>query len=520
MNVGELNVTLKLDKAPYEKGLTQAEATGNKSRARLSKAVTVKVDTTDIKAMNAQVDALTKRGSQLRAALVNAIPRSSQARELNRQLREVETRIRNINKVSQEAKGSSLFGKLGGLARGASKLLGPLGLALGAGAVVGGIVNLGKSMIQMAMDAQESESLFEVSMGNMSAAARKWSEDTGKALGLNRYELRRTLGTFNVMLTSMGMFPDDAFTMSKGLTQLAQDMASFYNLDPTEAFEKLQSGLSGEIEPLKRLGIIVNDTMVKQYAMDRGIAESGRQMTEQQKILARYGLIMQATAKAQGDLARTADSPTNVQRRLTAQMDERKVGMGMKMIPAYKAIMMFLMKIAEVAEVVVGQIKILIGVMVELFKHFTQRQPATLFETLANASVVAVEAAKRRAQSMSIINATVADGAMNAARYARNAIDEEVEKVQELIEKRRDAAAERAKQLRQAMGLEQGGLAVWERGINASVRRAVSTTQDNRLTPGNLPTTREIVQMARDMARVQADTEVIRDHIREALSYA
>lgn len=523
MNVGELNVTLKLDKAPYEKGLTQAEATGNKSRARLSKAVTVKVNTTDLKAMNAQVDALTKRGSQLRHALVNAIPRSSQARELNRQLREVETRIRNISKVSQEAKGSSLFGKLGRLAGGASKLLGPLGLALGAGAVASGVVNLGKNMIQLARDAQESENLFKVSMGEMEAEARRWSNSVGRSLGLNRYELRKMVGTYNVMLKSMGLSEDQAYSMSTSLSKLSHDMASFYNLQPGEAFEKLQAGITGEAEPLKRLGILINEGAVSSYALANGLLDGTRRLDEQTKVLARYGLIMQQTRDAQGDLARTADSPVNMERKLKARWEERQISLGNKLLPAYKAMLVLLGEILTAVERIARGMKGWLLIVAEVMKWFgkAMNNPGvSSIGQLVEVAIRALESAQMRSDIAAMINRTVSDGAAASAMAVRRSSDEEIDALQDVIEKRRQMTEERRKQLREAMGWASGGIAIWERGMAASVRRAVSTTQDNRLTPGNLPTTREIVQMSKDMARMQADTEVIRDHIREALRYA
>ncbi|MGE5553293.1 MAG: hypothetical protein ACM3XZ_05140 [Betaproteobacteria bacterium] len=196
------------------------------------------------------------------------------------------------------------------------------------------IVAAGAAAAKFAMDAVESENLFEVSMGNMADAARQWSEELSDALGLNEYELRRNIGTFNVMFHSMGLGEQAAFDMAKGLTQLAYDMASFYNLRPEEAFEKLRAGISGEIEPLKQLGIVVNETTVKTYAYTHGIAKQGEELTEQQKVLARYGVIMEATQKAQGDLARTIQSPTNQLRIMSSSLQEVAVNLGNVLLPA------------------------------------------------------------------------------------------------------------------------------------------------------------------------------------------
>ncbi len=195
------------------------------------------------------------------------------------------------------------------------------------------LVGIGTAATKMAMDAVESENLFEVAMGSMAGDARKWSEETSKALGLNAYNVRKNVATYNSMLTSMGLTAQESLKMSEGLTQLSYDMASFYNLKPEEAFEKLKSGISGEAEPLKALGILVNENTIKTYAYTHGIAKQGEALTEQQKVMARYGVIMESTKNAQGDLARTMDSPTNKLRVMKEQAEQLGIQFGQLLIP-------------------------------------------------------------------------------------------------------------------------------------------------------------------------------------------
>ena len=201
------------------------------------------------------------------------------------------------------------------------------------------ILAIGTAATKMAMDAVESENLFEVAMGAMAGDARKWSEETSKSLGLNSYNVRKNVATYNAMLTSMGLTGQESLKMSEGLTQLSYDMASFYNLKPEEAFEKLKSGISGESEPLKALGILVNDTTIKTYAYAKGIAKQGEQLTESQKVQARYGAIMQATSNAQGDLGRTMDSPTNKLRIMKEQAEQIGIQFGQILIPILQKLM-------------------------------------------------------------------------------------------------------------------------------------------------------------------------------------
>ena len=187
--------------------------------------------------------------------------------------------------------------------------------------------------LKMAADAVESENLFEVSMGNMAAAARAWSEEVREALGLNAYEVRKQMGTFNVMLMSLGLTEEAAYKMSKGLTALTQDMASFYNLPIEEAFDKIASGIMGQVRPLKSLGIVINDTRLEAFALSHGLIQQGEEMDERTKILARYAFLMEATNKAQGDLGRTLDSPVNQLRIFKEHLHEISIKLGEMLLP-------------------------------------------------------------------------------------------------------------------------------------------------------------------------------------------
>lgn len=191
----------------------------------------------------------------------------------------------------------------------------------------------GAASLKMAMDAVESENLFDVAMGQMAEQARTWSQQLRQELGLNEYSVRRNVATLYTMFDSMGMTNDKALEMSITLTQLAYDMASFYNLPLDEAFEKLKAGITGEEEPLKRLGIMVDDNTIKTYAYSAGIAQQGQELTQQQKVLARYVAILDQTQTAQGDLARTITSPANQLRMMREAAEMLAVDLGKTLIP-------------------------------------------------------------------------------------------------------------------------------------------------------------------------------------------
>ena len=190
------------------------------------------------------------------------------------------------------------------------------------------LFNVGKESLAMANEVVESENLFKESMGNMSKAAREWSDSLRDTLGLNAYTLRKNAGTMNVMLQSMGIGEKKAYDMSIALTELSEDMASFYNLNPQDMYAKLQSGMTGQSMPLKQIGILIDDHTLKQYAAAAGIKTTSGELTQQEKVLARYASIMAQTSASQGDLARTIDSPANQLRVLENTVDQAKVALG------------------------------------------------------------------------------------------------------------------------------------------------------------------------------------------------
>lgn len=193
---------------------------------------------------------------------------------------------------------------------------------------------LSAASVKWAMDAEESENLFEVTMGKMADATRKWSKQLSESLYLNEYKVRRTVSVLNAMFKSMGMSAENAAAMSQRLTQLSYDMASFYNLKPAEAFQKLQAGIAGETEPLKRLGILLNETTVKTWALNNGIVTQGQKLSELQKVYVRYRVLMEQTKEAQGDMQRTLDSSTNVFRSLRSILKQTAIDYGRILLPA------------------------------------------------------------------------------------------------------------------------------------------------------------------------------------------
>ncbi|MHC4122445.1 MAG: hypothetical protein ACYSSI_02640 [Planctomycetota bacterium] len=189
------------------------------------------------------------------------------------------------------------------------------------------------AMAKMAASAEESEDLFERAFGRMAKQARAWSETFSDALGANEYEVRRQAGTLNLMLKSMGQTEQAAFDMSTAMVQLAYDLSSAHDVPVAQAFEKLQSAISGEVEPLKRLGYVVNETTIKTWALNNGLIKQGQELTEGQKVAARFGVIMDRTQAIQGNLAETYNSTTNAVRSMLGMLKETAVEIGQHLLP-------------------------------------------------------------------------------------------------------------------------------------------------------------------------------------------
>lgn len=211
-----------------------------------------------------------------------------------------------------------------------------------------GIGKIIKESIQTGMDAVESDSLFDTSLGNMSDSVREWTNEVSDALGLNAVSMRKNTGVIYNMTSSMGVAENNALKMSKGISLLAEDMASFYNLDSTEAFNKLRAGLTGETEPLKALGILVDENTIKQVAYSEGIADTGTELTQQQKVLARYVAILKQAGNAQGDLARTLDSPANQLRIMKNQVQQLGLAFSNFLLPTVSAVLPYITAFAKV----------------------------------------------------------------------------------------------------------------------------------------------------------------------------
>lgn len=204
----------------------------------------------------------------------------------------------------------------------------------------------------------ENLNLFNVSMGQYTEEARNYAEQVGEVMGINPGEWMRNQGVFMTITEGFGVASDRAYTMSKNLTQLTYDLASFFNISTSDAFQKLESGISGELEPLRRLGYDLSVARLQQEAYNLGIEKSVTAMTQAEKAELRYYAIMTQVTNAQGDMARTLEAPANQLRILQAQVEQATRALGNLFLPILKAILPYAIALAKairmVAEIIAG----------------------------------------------------------------------------------------------------------------------------------------------------------------------
>lgn len=204
-----------------------------------------------------------------------------------------------------------------------------------------------KTGIDYASDLAEVQNVVDVTFGSSSSAIDSWSKECLSAYGMNEVSAKRYAGTIGAMMKSSGLAGDAIVGMSQDMVGLAGDMASFYNLDLETAFEKIRSGISGETEPLKQLGINMSVANLEAYALSQGIEKSYNEMTQAEQVMLRYNYLMSTTADAQGDFARTQDSWANQTRLLSESWLEFTGILAEQLLPVLTSIVSWLNSIIE-----------------------------------------------------------------------------------------------------------------------------------------------------------------------------
>lgn len=188
--------------------------------------------------------------------------------------------------------------------------------------------DFGMQCVNAASDLQEVQNVVDTTFGESAAQIDAWAKTAINQFGLSETKAKQFASTLGAMMKSAGMAGDEVVKISEDLSGLAADMSSFYNLDFDTAFQKIRSGLSGETEPLKQLGINMSQANLQAFALEKGITKALDKMSQGEMVMLRYQYLMQATADAQGDFAKTSDGYANSLRLLQSNMESIKSMIG------------------------------------------------------------------------------------------------------------------------------------------------------------------------------------------------
>ena len=211
----------------------------------------------------------------------------------------------------------------------------------------------------------EAANLFGVSMKGLTGEASTFINKMETLLGIDPTEAMNNMATIQGLTTSFGMASDKAYVLSKNLTQLGYDLASLKNIPVAESFTKIQAAISGELEPIRRLGVDLSQARLQQELLNLGYSQSVSTLSQADKAVLRYIAIMKQTTDAQGDFARTLSSPANMIRILQAQLNSLARSVGSLLYPALKSILPPLIAAVELVKELVTGIASLMGVKVE-----------------------------------------------------------------------------------------------------------------------------------------------------------
>lgn len=278
------------------------------------------------------------------------------------QLSKVVTQANRVTAANERQKKSylSLSNQLNGFMLSAKKLVSLKAIA----------EYLGKAVAKF-NDFYEATDLFHNAMGNLSGEADTLISKMQGLLGVDPTKAMTYMATIQSLGTSFGLASDKAYILSKNLTQLAYDEGSYWNKDVAETFTAMSSAISGEIEPIRRLGVDLSQARLQQELLALGFNKQVSSLSQADKAVLRYIAIMKQTANVQGNLAQTIQSPANQIKILKAQLDMLAKSVGSLLYPALKSILPPLIAAVQLIREFVEWVAKLMGVKV-VFTDFTK----------------------------------------------------------------------------------------------------------------------------------------------------
>lgn len=226
---------------------------------------------------------------------------------------------------------------------------------------VSGVATEFTNLYEKAAEYEESLNLYTVSLGEYAEEGRKWAEKISNALYLDPTNILQYAGALKSLTEGLGVASKDANLMSTNITQLAYDMSSYLNIDVQSAYDKLQSGLSGQVRGLRQVGIAVTNASLQELAYQLNIKKSITNMTEREKVYLRYIQIMRQSTNMQGDLARTLMTPENALRMVKTQFQQLSRAIGQVFIPITLKAIPYVMALTNMLTALANRLSSMLG---------------------------------------------------------------------------------------------------------------------------------------------------------------
>ncbi len=306
---------------------------------------------TVLEPLSKNVERLSKAYAEMPKSMRSA---ASAARTVSSANRNLATATKDV--AASNDKLASSYSSMGGLLSGVrGKIVGLTAAWYTLKRTLGAAVNEANTYI-------ENMNLFDASMGSYADSAREYARTVQDAMGIDMAEWARNQGIFQTLATGMGVTADKAAVMSQQLTQLGYDISSFYNMPVEDAMLKIQSGVAGELEPLRRIGWDLSNARMQAELAKMGIDANVQSMTQAEKVALRYHLIMTQVTQVHGDMARTIMSPANQLRILQAQITLTSREIGNLLIPMLNMILPYAIAAAKAIRMLAKSIASLFGI--------------------------------------------------------------------------------------------------------------------------------------------------------------
>ncbi|PNT91291.1 hypothetical protein [Clostridium thermosuccinogenes] len=237
----------------------------------------------------------------------------------------------NLNMVQNSKKSAGAMSSVWNIAKGV--FTGNL-MTRGLSMITDAIKTVTKQGVELASSLTEVQNVVDTAFGQSSKQVDQWASTALDKFGLSELQAKQFTGTLGAMLKSSGISSKYLVQMSQNLTALSGDFASFFNLDHEDAFNKIRSGIAGETEPLKQLGINMSVANLEAFALSKGITTAYKDMDQASQVMLRYAYLMEVSKDAQGDFAKTLDtSYANQKRLLTTNLSQMMANLASKSLP-------------------------------------------------------------------------------------------------------------------------------------------------------------------------------------------